>query len=84
MPVELENYAEPEVAVAAVVVAAVASPPVRRTLRRGLVYGLAGILVAGDKVAAASTAVVGGVRRAVKRGVPETDEAVAATAPASV
>jgi hypothetical protein len=66
MPLQLESYAEPEVAVAAVVVAAVASPPVRRTLRRGLVYGLAGILVVGDKVASAGSAVAGGLKGAGK------------------
>ena len=83
MPVDLESYAEPEVAVAAVVVAAVVSPPVRRTIRRGVVYGLAGLLLAGDKVAAASTAVAGGVQRAtraVKRGATETPAADAAVA----
>jgi hypothetical protein len=61
-----ESYAEPEVAVAAVIVAAAVSPPVRRTLRRGLVYGLAGILLAGDKVAAGATAVACGVSKAAK------------------
>ncbi len=64
MPLDLESYAEPEVAVAAVVVAAAVSPPVRRSLRKGVVYGLAGLLMAGDKVAAAATGVAGGVRRA--------------------
>jgi hypothetical protein len=68
MPLDIESYAEPEVAVAAVVVAAAVSPPVRRSLRKGLVYGLAGLLVAGDKVAAAASGVAGGVRRAVGSG----------------
>jgi len=48
----LDDYLEPEVAVAVAVTAAVASPPVRRVLRQGAVYGLAGLLVAGDKLAA--------------------------------
>jgi hypothetical protein len=47
----LDDYLEPEVAIAVAVTAAVASPPVRKVLRRGLVYGLAGLLVAGDKIA---------------------------------
>jgi hypothetical protein len=50
----LDDYLEPEVAIAVAVTAAVASPPVRKVLRRGLVYGLAGLLVAGDKVTAAA------------------------------
>jgi hypothetical protein len=54
---DLDDFWAPEVAVtaglAAVVTAAVASPKVRQTLRRGAVYGLAGLMIAGDKVAAA-------------------------------
>jgi hypothetical protein len=50
----LDDYLEPEVAIAVAVTAAVASPPVRKVLRRGLVYGLAGLLVAGDKVTSAA------------------------------
>ena len=50
----LDDYLEPEVAIAVAVTAAVASPPVRKVLRRGLVYGLAGLLVAGDKLSAAA------------------------------
>lgn len=56
--VEFEDVLEPEVGVAvavtAAVTAAVASPPVRRALRQGLVYGLAGLLMAGDRIAAAA------------------------------
>jgi hypothetical protein len=44
MPVEL--------VVGAAVGAAVASPGIRKTLRKGLVYGLAGALIAYDNVAA--------------------------------
>lgn len=47
----LDDYLEPEVAIAVAVTAAVASPPVRKVLRRGLVYGLAGLMTAGDKIA---------------------------------
>jgi hypothetical protein len=53
----VEDYLEPEVAVAVAVTAAVCSPPVRRILRRGLVYGLAGLIVARDKVSSAAQAV---------------------------
>jgi hypothetical protein len=50
----LDDFLDPEVAVAVAVTAAVASPPVRKVLRRGLVYGLAGLLVAGDKITGAA------------------------------
>jgi hypothetical protein len=81
MPLDIESYAEPEVAVAAVVVAAAVSPPVRRSVRKGLVYGLAGVLIAGDKVAAAASGVACGVRRAVSPA-KETPAAAASSAPA--
>lgn len=47
----LEDYLEPEVAITAAVVAAVASPKGRKIIRLGTVYGLAGILAAGDTLA---------------------------------
>jgi hypothetical protein len=50
----LDDFLEPEVAIAVAVTAAVASPPVRKVLRRGLVVGLAGLLVAGDKISGAA------------------------------
>jgi hypothetical protein len=46
----LDDFMESEVVVAAAVTAAVCSPPVRRVLRRGLVYGLAGFIIARDKI----------------------------------
>jgi hypothetical protein len=51
-----DDYVEPEVgiavAVTAAITAAAASPPVRRTVRKGLVYGLAGLMMAGDRLSA--------------------------------
>ena len=47
---DFEDFLEPEVGVAAAVVAVVASPQVRRVVRRGAVLGLAGVLMAGDAV----------------------------------
>jgi uncharacterized protein (DUF1786 family) len=41
---------QPEVGVTAAVVAVVASPQVRRVVRRGAVLGLAGVLMAGDAI----------------------------------
>jgi hypothetical protein len=63
--VALEDYFEPEVAVAVAVTAAIASPPVRKVLRRGLVYGLAGLLSAGDHITAAARSVAQSARNAV-------------------
>lgn len=60
----LDDYLEPEVAVAVAVTAAVASPTVRKVLRRGLVYGLAGLLIARDKVEAVAGSVAQGAREA--------------------
>ena len=50
----LEDYMEPEIAVTAAVTAAVLSPQGRRVIRRGAVYGLAGILFVGDALTSAS------------------------------
>jgi hypothetical protein len=60
----LEDYLEPEVAVTAVVTAAVFSPRARRVIRRGLVYGMAGVLIAGDAVASFARSVGQGVQEA--------------------
>jgi hypothetical protein len=61
----LENYAEPEVAVAAVVVGAAASPSLRNVVRRSLIYGLAGTMIAYDRTTDAVRGVVKGVRNGV-------------------
>lgn len=45
-----ENFISPEVGITAAVVAAVASPPVRKVVRRGAVLGVAGVLMAGDAI----------------------------------
>src|SRR5262245_4634889 len=64
----LDDYLEPEVAVAAAVATAVTamavSPPVRRAVRRGLVYGLAGLLIVGDRIAATARSVAEGAQEA--------------------
>jgi len=60
----LEDYMEPEVAVTAVVTAAVFSPRARRVIRRGLVYGMAGVLIAGDAIASFGRSVGQGVQEA--------------------
>ena len=60
----LEDYMEPEVAVTAVVTAAIFSPRARRVIRRGLVYGMAGALIAGDAIASFARSVGQGVQEA--------------------
>jgi hypothetical protein len=57
----LDEYFESEVAIAVAVTAAALSPGVRRVLRRGAVYGVAGALKATDVVTAAARGVAQGV-----------------------
>ena len=59
-----EDYLEPEVAVTAVVTAAVFSPKARSWIRRGLVYGTAGVLIAGDAITSLARNVGQGVQQA--------------------
>jgi hypothetical protein len=60
----LDDYMEPEVAVTAVVTAAIFSPQIRGLLRRGLVYGLAGAMIVGDTVTSFAKSVGEGVQQA--------------------
>ena len=72
---------EPEVGIAVAVTAAVASPQVRKVLRRGAVYGLAGLLMAGDAVSTLAQGVKRGAQQAAE---PEASAAsVPDTAPAA-
>lgn len=61
---DFEDFLEPEIAVAAAVTAAVTSPQVRKALRRGAVFGLAGLIAAGDAVTTFSKSVGRGVQQA--------------------
>lgn len=54
---DAEDFLEPEVGVAVAVTAVVCSPRLRKTLRKGLVYGLAAALTAGDAMAEAGRSV---------------------------
>jgi uncharacterized protein (DUF1786 family) len=47
---DFEDFTQPEVGIAAAVTAVVASPQLRRVVRRGAVLGIAGVLMAGDAV----------------------------------
>jgi len=75
----LDDFVEPEVAVAVAVTAAVASPTVRKTLRKGVVYGLAGLLMARDKIANLAHNVAQGARQTVA----ESEAVAAQPAPAA-
>jgi hypothetical protein len=83
----LDDYLETEVVVAAAVTAAVCSPPVRKVLRRGLVYGLAGLLIARDKVAQAAQSVAQSAQQAASAAAngasaqPTRNEPAASAAP---
>lgn len=61
---EFEDFVEPEIAITAAVAAAVFSPRARKVMRKGLVYGVAGVLAAGDVVTSFAKNVGQGVQRA--------------------
>jgi hypothetical protein len=78
--VDLDDFIEPEVGVAVAVTAALVSPPVRRVVRKGAVYGLAGLLIARDKLAGLAS----GLRqRAGAAAHPAEGTAAPAPAPAA-
>ncbi len=68
---ELEDYLEPEIAVTAAVTAALVSPRGRQILRRGAVYGIAGVLITGDAIASFARSVGQGFRQT---GTPAPEE----------
>jgi hypothetical protein len=47
---DLEDFLQPEIAVTAAVAAVIFSPRGRKIMRRGVVYGTAGVLIAGDTI----------------------------------
>jgi len=75
----LDDYVESEVALAAAVAAAVFSPRVRGVLRKGAVYGVAGVLVAGDAVGAFARGVGRGAQNAASATADAAGTAVDAT-----
>jgi hypothetical protein len=58
----LDDFLETQVGVAVAATAALASPRAREVMRRGLVYGVAGALKAGDLAGSAARGVAAGVR----------------------
>jgi hypothetical protein len=79
---DLDDFWEPEMAVtagvAAVVTAAVASPRVRKALRQGAVYGLAGLMIAGDKIAGAARGLASAAPKAAAAARGATADATSA------
>jgi len=64
---DFEDFVEPEIAVTAVLTAALFSPRARKIIRKGMVYGMASILTAGDVATAFG--------RSVRQGVKQAEEA---------
>jgi hypothetical protein len=64
----VDDYLESEVVVATAATAALLSPRVRGVMRKGLVYGTAGVMTAGDAVFSVAKGAGRGVQRAVGRG----------------
>ena len=78
----LDDYLDPEVAIAVAVTAAVASPPVRKALRKAAVYGLAGILTAGDRIATVSRSIAESAQQTAAPAASETQGGHPQPAPA--
>ncbi|MCW3065151.1 MAG: hypothetical protein JWN32_2323 [Solirubrobacterales bacterium] len=77
----VDGFMESEVGVAVAATALVFSPRVRGVVRRGAVYGVAGVLKAGDAVTSAGRGVARGVRGA--RTDDDAEETAAAYAAAA-
>jgi hypothetical protein len=78
----LDDWLDSEVAVAVAATAAVLSPGFRRVLRRGAVYGVAGVLKATDVATAAARGIAQGASSAGDvAGTREADAATTATSP---
>lgn len=70
-----------DVAVAVAATAVILSPPVRRLIRRGAAYGLAGILIAGDAITSFGRGAARGVRQAAATDADGSLAIVAESAP---
>ena len=75
---DMDDFAEPEIGVAVAVTAAVCSPKVRKALRRGLVYTLAGLISVGDAAKEAASGVKKGIQGAKKAQIASTEPEVEA------
>ena len=70
---DFEDSSIPGMVIVAAVTAAVFSPRVRKFLRRGVVYGVSGVLIAGDAVTSFAHSIGQGVQEAAasRAQVPE-------------
>ena len=80
---DVDDLATSEVLIAVAATAAVLSSRVRHVARRGLVYGLAGALSAGDMVMSFGKGVAGGVQGAVQTAGGQGDQETGENQPGS-
>jgi hypothetical protein len=73
----LEDFMDSEVGIAVAATAVVLSPQVRGFLRRGAVYGLAGLMKAGDTLGTAARGVAGEVQQAANSGAAAVQDTAA-------
>ncbi len=62
-----EDFVSPEVGITAAVVATIASPQIRRVVRRGAVFGVAGVLMAGDALTSFARGFGQGITQSAQR-----------------
>ena len=68
-----EDYLDSHVAIAVAATAAILSPRVRKVLRRGAVYGVTGVLMAGDAISGVARDARTGAGMAGVSDAPQTD-----------
>src|SRR5437764_1389149 len=71
----LDDFVESEVAVAVAAAAALASPRVRGLLRGGAVYGLAGLMTAGDTISSFAHGMANGAQQTASAAATRVREA---------
>lgn len=76
---EFDDFLETEVGVAVAATAALFSPRVRKTLRRGIVYGVAGTMMAGDAITGFARGVGRGAQQVATSATGAATEAAQAT-----
>lgn len=72
---DLDDVFDPKVAIAVALTAAVTSPPVRKAVRRGAVYGLAGLFMAGDRLSALTRSLAESAQEAASSAKQAAEEA---------
>ncbi|TVS15806.1 MAG: hypothetical protein EA424_15260 [Planctomycetaceae bacterium] len=80
---DFDDILDPKVVVAVAVTAAVTSKPVRKAFRKGAVYGLAGLLVAKDRLSTVASSFADSAQQAAaaaKKAAEDVPEGSAQTA----